>query len=183
MGYLRRSKMRPFIVLLVFTVIVIITYVFDSQKSSDHSIEGVAEIVTDGDTIVISSLTGEKNVTCRLYGIDAPEVATNSQHGQPYGDKAREELKGLVYKQKIKVTLTGKKSYQRDICIVEKDKMNINLEMIKRGFAWAYKEYLERPYASEFLEAESKARAKKLGLWQQVNPQPPWEFRKLVRVR
>lgn len=37
---------------------------------------------------------------------------------------------------------------------------NINLEQIKRGYAWAYKEYLDRPYASEFYEAEKEARKK-----------------------
>jgi len=183
MGYLRRSKMRPFIVLLVFTAIVFITYFFDSQKGSNQFIEGTVETVTDGDTIVISSLAGEKKFTCRLYGIDAPEIVGIGQHRQPYGEEAREELKGLLYKQKVKAIFTGEKSYQHNICIVEKDKMNINLEMIKRGFAWAYREFLEKPYASGFLEAESKARAKKIGLWQQNNPQPPWEFRKLMRVR
>ncbi len=50
--------------------------------------------------------------------------------------------------------------------------MNVNLEMVKRDFAWAYKQYLKRPYASEYIEAENEARAKRLGLWQQANPQP-----------
>jgi endonuclease YncB( thermonuclease family) len=50
---------------------------------------------------------------------------------------------------------------------------NINLEMVKEGYAWAYKEYLARPYASEFIGAENDARSKQLGLWQQTNPMPP----------
>ncbi|MBI4684895.1 MAG: thermonuclease family protein [Nitrospirae bacterium] len=53
--------------------------------------------------------------------------------------------------------------------------------MVKRGFAWAYRQYLKRPYASEFIDAESEARTNKRGLWQQTNPQPPWEYRASTR--
>ena len=55
--------------------------------------------------------------------------------------------------------------------------------MVKLGYAWAYKQYLKRPYASEYIDAENEARNKKLGLWKQANPQPPWEFRKSLRGR
>jgi len=55
--------------------------------------------------------------------------------------------------------------------------------MVKRGYAWAYRRYLKGPYASEYLEAEKVARASQLGLWEQKNPQPPWEFRKMVSPR
>ena len=72
--------------------------------------------------------------------------------------------------------------YKRMVGMVYLDSRNINLEMVKEGLAWAYKEYLQRPYASEYLDAEKEARSKSLGLWQQVNPQPPWEFRKLMRT-
>jgi endonuclease YncB( thermonuclease family) len=54
----------------------------------------------------------------------------------------------------------------------------MNLEIISREAAWAYRKYLKPPYASEYIEAESMARGKRLGLWQQSNPEPPWEFRK-----
>jgi len=53
----------------------------------------------------------------------------------------------------------------------------MNLEMINRGAAWAYKKYLKPPYVSEYIQAESEARDKGLGLWQQNNPESPWEFR------
>ena len=52
---------------------------------------------------------------------------------------------------------------------------------MREGWAWAYKEYLRGPYVSEFISAEREAREKKLGLWQQSNPKPPWEFRKAKR--
>ena len=124
-----------------------------------------------------------KRFTCRLYGIDAPEIPHRKKPGQPYGFEAKEELKSLVYRQKVKVTLTGEKTYRREVCIVKKGGMNVNLEMVKRGYAWAYRRYLKGPYASEYLEAEKVARASQLGLWEQKNPQPPWESRKMVSPR
>jgi endonuclease YncB( thermonuclease family) len=49
--------------------------------------------------------------------------------------------------------------------------------MVAEGLAWAYRQYLEGSYASEYLRLEEQARRRRMGLWQQPNPQPPWEFR------
>jgi micrococcal nuclease len=53
---------------------------------------------------------------------------------------------------------------------------------VQEGFAWAYREYLHGPCASEYIDAENDARSKHLGLWNQMNPQPPWEFRKRLKM-
>jgi endonuclease YncB( thermonuclease family) len=55
--------------------------------------------------------------------------------------------------------------------------MNINREMVIRGYAWAYREYLKGSYASEYINAENEARKMRRGLWQQMNPTLPWEVR------
>jgi micrococcal nuclease len=65
--------------------------------------------------------------------------------------------------------------------IIYKDSMNINLEMVKAGYAWAYRQYLKRPYTSEYIDAETEARQARRGLWQQANPTPPWEWRKTTK--
>lgn len=133
--------------------------------------------VKDGDTVVVSPETGGQFFICRLYGIDAPETAKNGKPGQAYGDEATKFLKGLILGQQVDVETTGAKTYNREVCRITKDGMNINTEMVKAGYAWAYRQYLKRPYASEYLDAESVARERRLGLWQQSNPTPPWEFR------
>jgi micrococcal nuclease len=139
--------------------------------------------VSDGDTIIVSPIEGGQFFKCRLYGIDAPETAKGRKPGQPYGEEAAKELKHLILGQTVEITLTGAKTYKREVCMVRKEGMDINLEMVKRGYAWAYVRYLKRPYASEYIEAENEARTKRLGLWQDANPQPPWEFRKMTRGR
>jgi endonuclease YncB( thermonuclease family) len=36
--------------------------------------------------------------------------------------------------------------------------------MVETGYAWAYRRFLERPYASEYIGAENEARKNKRGL-------------------
>ncbi|MEM7827861.1 MAG: thermonuclease family protein [Candidatus Aenigmatarchaeota archaeon] len=144
---------------------------------ASHVIEGKVLQVKDGDTVVIAPAEGGAFFTCRLYGIDAPEIAHGNKPAQPYGVEAMRFLKRLVLGQMVEVDLTGSRTYNREVCIIRKDGLNINLEMVKSGYAWAYKRYLRSPYASEFLNAEDEARANRRGLWEQVNPLPPWEYR------
>jgi micrococcal nuclease len=141
--------------------------------------------VKDGDTVVISPVEGGSFFTCRLYGIDAPETNRPrfGQPGQRYGEEASRELKKLILGETVEVTTTGQKTYKREVCLIRKDGVDINLEMVRMGYAWAYRQYLRRPYASDYIEAEKEARAKRLGLWADPNPTPPWEFRRRLRGR
>jgi endonuclease YncB( thermonuclease family) len=68
--------------------------------------------------------------------------------------------------------------YERIVGIVHENDLNINRQLVKDGYAWAYREYLKGAYASEFINFERQAREKHLGLWQQSNPTPPWEYRR-----
>jgi endonuclease YncB( thermonuclease family) len=54
--------------------------------------------------------------------------------------------------------------------------------MVAEGWAWAYRQYLDRPHASEYIRAEEHARRDRRGIWQQNGAiQPPWDFRKTLR--
>jgi micrococcal nuclease len=133
--------------------------------------------VKDGDTVVVAPEGGGSYYTCRLYGIDAPETAKFGKKGQRYGEEATSYLKKLVLGQTVEVTKMGEKTYGRDVCILRKGGLNVNVEMVRAGYAWAYRQYLKRPYASEYSDAEREARERRLGLWHESNPQAPWEFR------
>ena len=71
--------------------------------------------------------------------------------------------------------------HQRAVCIVTVNSRNVNLEMMRAGYAWAYVKYLDRPHASEYIGIEEEARKARKGLWKESNPTPPWEFRKVHR--
>lgn len=60
--------------------------------------------------------------------------------------------------------------YKQSIGIIYPNEKNINQEMVAEGWAWAYRQYLDRHYASEYIQEEEQSRGKKLGLWVQNNP-------------
>jgi len=152
-----------------------------SSFSYALEVSGIVVRVLDGDTIHF--LTGERlptqikvhkdgTVSVRFRGIDAPEK------DQPYGLESKENLKNLIENKKVKIEIKDIDRYGRVAGYVYLNGKNINLEQVKQGYAWAYTEFLDRPYASEFYEAEKEARKNRLGLWKQSNPTPPWEWRK-----
>jgi len=168
-----RNKFIPVVFLFILLSLCLSS---QSYAKDPKIIRGSVTNVSDGDTVVIRQSTG-KLLKCRLYGIDAPEVPHEDNPGQPHGLAAERELSNLVLHATVDVILTGESSYDREVCIIKKMGLDINREMVKRGYAWAYRYHLERPYASEYINAENEARKMRLGLWQQTNPTPPWEFR------
>lgn len=163
------------------------SFVVAQAKEPIRTIEGLVVKVSDGDTINVMDNLGTK-VKVRLYGIDAPETEKSnrrtghiSKPGQPYGDEATLALQSKVYRKMVKLEIMDVDRYKRSVGIVWLNKENINQEMVAEGFAWAYREYLDRPHASEFIGLEERARRNHLGIWQQANPQPPWEFRRLLK--
>lgn len=145
-----------------------------------RTLRGTVIQVSDGDTVIIRPASGTM-FKCRLYGIDAPEMPHDGNPGQPYSRAADRELNNLVLHTAVEITLTGESSYDREVCIIKKMGVDINHEMVKRGYAWAYREHLKGTYASEYISAEIEARKMRRGLWKETNPQPPWEFRNYKR--
>jgi micrococcal nuclease len=152
--------------------------------SSSHAViltvEGKVTRVSDGDSVIVVTAEGTRLRT-RLYGIDAPEVRHGRKVGQPFGEVAKQALSGMILGEKVRLEIIDVDRYRRMVGIVYLDGKNVNEEMVRLGLAWAYRRYLDAPYASEFIGAEEEAREKGLGLWQQPNPVPPWEFRRKTR--
>ncbi len=136
--------------------------------------------VADGDTLTVAR-DGADRVMVRLYGIDAPEVRHKETPGQPFGQNARRALRALTLGRSVAVAIVDVDSHDRVVGVVYESGVDINLAMVREGLAWAYRRYLSAPYASEYLDAEREARAKRRGLWQQPNPSPPWEYRRRAR--
>jgi len=176
---------------LIFVCFILITFLlFPSLTIAKEPIrneQGTVVKVIDGDTVHVITANKTK-LKIRLYGIDAPETpkinrktGVVSKQGQPYGEEAYEVLKDKTFGKKVRIEIMDIDRYKRMVAVLRIGNRNINQEMVIEGWAWAYRQYLDRPYASEYIRAEETARAKKLGLWNQANPQPPWEFRKLMK--
>lgn len=158
-------------------------------KEPTRVVEGKVVKVSDGDTIQVVTVDGTK-LKSRLYGIDAPETPKVNRRtgkvnkpGQPYGEEAERALAQKIAGKTVRLEIMDIDQYKRMVGRIILDGRDINREMVREGWAWAYKRYLQSPYASEYIGAEKQARAARLGLWQQGNPQPPWEFRKALRIR
>jgi endonuclease YncB( thermonuclease family) len=140
-----------------------------------HGIARAAELtgrvvgVTDGDTLTL--LTDDKQqVRIRLAEIDAPESS------QPWGARAKDALSALILSQRVRVTYTGKDQYGRTLGRVYVSGRDVNLQMVRMGDAWAYRQYMTD---SAFFGVESEARFKKSGLWSLPVRQrvAPWDWR------
>lgn len=68
------------------------------------------------------------------------------------------------------------------------DGHDVNLEQLRAGMAWWYREYAKEQVPQNrraYEQAENEARAAKRGLWAEAKAAPPWEWRlsrKLVFV-
>ncbi|MBI2355505.1 MAG: thermonuclease family protein [Deltaproteobacteria bacterium] len=141
-----------------------------------RTIAGVVRAVYDGDTVLLATRE-ESRLKVRLYGIDAPETRKPDKPGQPFGEVAKRTLMYKVMGRRVTAEVVDSDQYHRAVAVIRHAGRDINREMVAEGMAWAYRQYLHGPYASEYIGAEEGARARHKGLWRDANPQPPWEFR------
>lgn len=142
-------------------------------------IEGMVRAVYDGDTVLLAT-RAESRLKVRLYGIDAPETKKPDQPGQSFGEIARRTLMYKVMGRQVTAEIVDVDQYGRAVAVVRYAGRDINQEMVAEGLAWAYRQYLQAPYASDYIGSEARARSRRAGLWREANPQPPWEFRHMV---
>lgn len=75
-----------------------------------------------------------------------------------------------------------KEKYRRQVCVVYFDGEDVNLQIVRAGLAWHYKEYQHEQSRRDrraYAKAEKRARREKLAIWSKKGSVAPWEFRKL----
>src|SRR5262249_4891984 len=142
-----------------------------------QTIAGKVVAIADGDTLTVLD-DQQRHYKIRRVGIDAPESA------QAFGDKARKSLSDLVRGKTVVVTNS---KVVRNGWIVGKVTLagrDINLEQIRRGYAWFYRAYakdLGQVDAAMYEQAEARAREERRGLWAEPGPLAPWDLRAAQR--
>ena len=131
------------------------------------NITGKVVGVHDGDSLTLYSGPGLQ-LKIRLDGIDAPELK------QAFGAAAKRRLSDLVFGKQILVEVKGKDRYGRTLGIVRSESRNVNLEMVRSGFAWHFVRYSGD---IRLAEAEKRARSARIGLWAALSAVSPWDFR------
>jgi len=120
--------------------------------------------VYDGDSIKVKGYNLVFMV--RLVGIDSPETGGASNAGQPYSNQAKNFLLGKTSGKKVVLKSYGMGRYNRQLAEVFINNKNINLEILKKGFAEVYKGKTAKGIdINLYKEAELQARQKRLGIW------------------
>lgn len=118
--------------------------------------------VIDGDTIEIE--TGE---IVRYIGIDTPETVHPTKTVQCFGKEASDYNKQLVYNKMVilEKDVSDKDRYGRLLRYVYVGHEMINERLAKEGYARSATFPPDVKYAERFLEAQTHAQTKQLGLW------------------
>lgn len=141
------------------------------------TLEGLVVGVADGDTLTVLD-DDRRQHRIRLAGIDAPEKR------QDFGQRSKASLSELAYRQHVRVDVTKQDRYGRGVGTVLRGTLDVNLEQVRRGLAWHYKEYQHEQTPRErkvYALAENEARAARRGLWSLPQPTAPWAYRRNAR--
>lgn len=126
--------------------------------------------VNDGDTIVLKD--GRR---VRYIGIDSPEVESEYSKAEPFGDKAKELNRELVYLKKVRLEFDNEKydQYGRLLAYVFlEDGTFINNVMITAGYAHCLPKKPNVKYEKLFLKSQQKALKLNKGIWLHLNDNP-----------
>jgi len=145
----------------------LLLFLYTSLPGAAEILEGRVVGVHDGDTVTLL-MAGNQQVKIRLAQIDAPES------DQAFGQRSKQSLSDMVFNKNIRVEKDTIDKYGRTVGTIFVDGLDANREQIKRGMAWAYRQYL---HDQSLLQVEDEARRAKAGLWSDPNPMPPWEYR------
>lgn len=129
--------------------------------------------VADGDTVTVLDATNTQ-FKIRLMGIDAPEKK------MPFGQNSKQHLSDLVFNKQVTVEYNKQDKYGRTVGRILVNSVDANLEQVKAGLAWHYKQYQREQSVGDraaYAQAEEQARSAHLGLWADPDPTPPWDWR------
>ena len=138
-----------------------------SEPIAAETLVGRVVAVHDGDTLTVLA-AGQRRVRVRLAQIDAPE------RDQPFGQKSRQSLSGMVLHRMASVDVQKMDDYGRTVGTVMVYGTKVEAELVRRGLAWVYRQYSHDP---QLLALEAEAKAARRGLWASANPIAPWDWR------
>ncbi len=128
--------------------------------------------VIDGDTVIVND-----SQRVRLYGIDCPE------RGQSGGLEAAEAVARLVSGQCVRLEVLYTDRYRRTVAlIILESGITVQEELIREGMAWVAPRYCTRPECAAWRDLEREARLWEIGIWQDAQVVPPWEWRRQRRA-
>jgi endonuclease YncB( thermonuclease family) len=152
---------------IIYTLMLLGCSANNTAIEKDNKVSGKVIKIIDGDTFDILT-ENQISIRIRMNGIDCPE------RKQDYYRVCKNALARYIFGKNVQLITHGIDRYRRTIADVFYNNKNINVAMIKNGFAWHFKKYSSD---NEMAKAEQNAREAKIGLWQMDSPTPPWDLR------
>lgn len=154
--------------------------------SQSYASTGIITKIVDGDTI--QAQVEQEKVVVRFHCSDTPEsVMVGKQkaqivNGVNYGELATKHLKTLInVGDAVELECTNKHTYNRSVCVIYKQGININLKMVEEGYATVSLKYCPKRKGVAYYKALENARNVKVGLWAVGGIPDPQAFRNCVR--
>jgi endonuclease YncB( thermonuclease family) len=134
-------------------------------------LQGRIVSVHDGDTVTLLDSANQQH-KIRLKAIDAPE-----SH-QAFGQKSKTNLAAILFNREVVAECGKQDKYRRDVCVIKVDGKDANEAQVAAGMAWWYRDAREQTtqQRADYEAAEFNAKIRRLGLWADKNPVPPWEL-------
>jgi endonuclease YncB( thermonuclease family) len=153
-----------------------------AARTPPPSVEGLVLDVHDGDSFTFRSEDGRR-LRIRVSGIDAPE------NHQPYAEQSRRHLGEMLRGRRLRIDPIKQDVFDRTVAkvwVLDADlpPADAALSLVEAGLAWHFVRYrADQPPADvpRYAQAERTARARRAGLWQDAEPEAPWDFRARMR--
>lgn len=119
--------------------------------------------VYDGDTVILAN-----GWRVRLLGINAPEIESHRQVGEPGGQAARNWLKKQIKKQKVRLEwdVERRDKYERLLAhLFTEQGTHLNLALVKAGLAIVNLIPPNLKYSDRLLQAQEQAEQARRGIW------------------
>jgi micrococcal nuclease len=135
----------------------------------------------DGDTCTVK-IADSIWFSVRLFGVDSPEVKNKRMKtSQPIGEEARDFLNQMVKDKEVTLRQADIDPYNRPVVeMIINDKV-VNLMLVEKGFAEAYKGKTKRFDKAPYQASEDAAKKAKIGIWSLTNYISPGDFRKSMK--
>ncbi len=148
-----------------------------------ESIAGKVVEIASGDSLVVETPQGQRHQV-RLFAIAAPESR------QPFAAESRRALADLLLGKRVIVERIREDAYGRLIgkllttpahCATCPANRDAALAQIEAGLAWWFRDERREQTLHDqgyYEYAEFDASTRRIGLWRDESPIPPWEWRK-----
>jgi endonuclease YncB( thermonuclease family) len=142
----------------LFVLVLIAAAALGSKQLAPKELAPGLGKIKDGDSFVL------RGKQVRLHGIDAPEYrqTCETSKGRDYecGKDAAKAFRELLRGRKITCIQIERDRYRRSVSVCRNGEVELNKEMVRLGWAVAY-----RRHSRNYIAAEREAKQAKRGIW------------------